>query len=570
MPKIEVFKHRLEHYAGKTYNTDELEEILSVAKGELDDVNETEGTLKLEFNDTNRPDLWSTAGAGRQLRVYEGGNVPAYDFFSTQGSNKDAGKYKVVVDPSLKDIRPYITAFVVSGKSIDEAALKDLIQTQEKLCWNFGQKRKSVAMGVYRSDKIAYPVQYKAVDPAGRSFVPLGLEEKLDLNQILEKHPKGQEFGPIVSGSKKFPFLEDANGDILSFPPIINSARIGAVEAGDSDLFVEMTGTDLPSLTLAASIVACDLADDGFTVHPVAIEYPYDTPFGKELVTPFYFQKEMSVELPSIRKMTGTDMSIDEAKNCLAKMGVSCDAEGETITVKPPEYRNDFLHAVDIMEDIIIGRGLNSFEPELPADFTVGRLTEGEKFSRKIKNLMVGLGYQEMIYNYLGSGKNYIERMNLPGEGFVEVANPMSENYAFVRSSILPGLLESESVSANAVYPHLIFEVGKVAFLDTSENYGSATRNYLGFLASEKDAGFNMLNSQISAIFYYAGHDYRLKEKNDPRFIKGRCADVYVNDEHAGFFGEIHPAVLENWGITMPCAAGELDLDIISGKPQDG
>ncbi|GHV81620.1 hypothetical protein AGMMS49991_01780 [Spirochaetia bacterium] len=57
--------------------------------------------------------------------------------------------------------------------------------------------------------------------------------------------------------------MVDAKGGVLSYPPIINSADIGAVQVGDTDLFVELTGTDQPSVTLAASIVACDLADQG-------------------------------------------------------------------------------------------------------------------------------------------------------------------------------------------------------------------------------------------------------------------------------------------------------------------
>jgi phenylalanyl-tRNA synthetase beta chain len=64
------------------------------------------------------------------------------------------------------------------------------------------------------------------------------------------------------------PFLTDTNGEVLSFPPVINSARVGAVEEGDRTLFVELTGTDLESLLLACAIVACDLADAGHTDAP--------------------------------------------------------------------------------------------------------------------------------------------------------------------------------------------------------------------------------------------------------------------------------------------------------------
>ncbi len=71
-----------------------------------------------------------------------------------------------------------------------------------------------------------------------------------------------------------FPILTDDEGDVLSFPPVINSASIGAVQEGDTALFIELTGSDLESLLHAASIVACDVTDMGYTVEPVQVEIP--------------------------------------------------------------------------------------------------------------------------------------------------------------------------------------------------------------------------------------------------------------------------------------------------------
>ncbi|MDR1443932.1 MAG: hypothetical protein LBI94_03530, partial [Treponema sp.] len=67
-----------------------FEEALSCAKAELDEDSDKslppgERVLKIELNDTNRPDLWATAGCARQLRVYYGGRRPEYPFFSTGG-----------------------------------------------------------------------------------------------------------------------------------------------------------------------------------------------------------------------------------------------------------------------------------------------------------------------------------------------------------------------------------------------------------------------------------------------------------------------------------------------------
>lgn len=562
MPKIEVSQNAFHRLANQKYTVPELIDLLPVLKSEVDGA---EGdVLKLEFNDTNRPDLWSTAGAARGLRVYYQGWDPKYPFFSTPAKRQDDGGRKLVVDAGLKDIRPFCSAFAVKGK-VDAAALDDLIQTQEKLCHNFGRKRRTFAMGVFRTQLVKFPVQYRAADPDTTKFVPLGMTETLSLREICKKHPKGVEYGYIAEAHPKFPLQQSADGRILSFPPVINSADLGAVEVGDTELFIEITGTDQPAVTLAASIVACDLADIGFEILPVTVEYPYDTPFGRQVTFPFAFQAPVKAELAYINKLLGVNLIGEQVQAALKKAGVASRYDNGVITVTPPPYRNDFLHPVDIVEDVMIGHGMDNFDPVTPQDATVGRLTKEELFGRKVRDLMIGMGFQEMIYNYLGSKKDFIDKMSIPGDDVLQILNPMTENYEFVRNSVAPNLLETESVSGHAVYPHHIFEVGKIVRLDASDNQGSVTRNSLGFLSAGADEGFNQTNSRIASLFYYLDVEFTVKESADPRFIPGRGADLFVGGKKAGVFGEVHPQVLENWGIGVPACLADIDLDSLLG-----
>lgn len=565
MPKIDVNEKLFFELLGRRYESDDLEKVLQGAKAELDGWDDTDAapdarTLRIELNDTNRPDLWSTAGIARQLRVLSGGDLPSYPFFSREGDPRPAS-HRVVVEPSVLGVRPFMAAFIISGKKITDSVLRDAIQTQEKLCWNFGRKRSSVSMGLYRTSLIQWPVVYKAVPPKSVRFVPLQMTESLNLEEILEKHPKGQEYGFINKGQKLHPLLTDSKGGVLSYPPIINSADIGAVQVGDTDLFVELTGTELASVTLSASIVACDFADAGYTIEPVAIDYPETMAFGRTVVFPFYFQTPVSVDSARAGKILGRSLSPQAISDALGRMGVRSETHGQFVTAFPPEYRNDFLHPVDIIEDVMIGCGMDTFRPERPTDFTIGRLAPVERLVRKAKALLVGMGYQEMVYNYLGSGKDYIERMNVTGEEALRIANPMTENFEFVRPSILPCLLGSESVSGKAAYPHKIFEAGKVAFKADSENYGTLTRTYLGFLSAHAEANFNEAASLVSAFLYFLNGEYAVEDCEDARFIAGRQARILKDGAPVGVFGEVHPQVLENWGITVPCVAGEVDLE---------
>ena len=572
MPKIDVNEQLFFSLLGKEYDySPTFEHLLSSAKAELDEapsaeMPKPERIIKIELNDTNRPDLWSTAGLARLLRMHTGGtsNKARYqEFLSTQTEQKDAGGRRVIVDSELEHIRPFMTAFVISGKPIDEPMLKDIIQTQEKLCWNFGRKRRSVSMGVYRSALISWPIRYHAVDPDTTSFTPLGFDTEMTCSQIMTEHPKGKEYGWILKDKKKVPFLSDAKDGVLSMAPIINSAHIGAVQQGDSDLLVELTGTDMPSLLLATNIVACDFSDAGYTILPVTVEHPYETGFGKTVTTPFYFQETARTTIQAVNKLLGTTLSAQEIAEALERMDNAVSIKGDTLILTPPAYRNDFLHEVDIIEDVMMGKTVEFFKPETPHEFTIGRLLPITVLSRKIKRLMVGFGYQEMIFNYLGSKKDFIDRMRIDRSQVIEIANPMSENYQFVRPSIIPSLLSAEMISGNAVYPHRIFETGKIAYLNPEENTGTQTRQSLGFLTASHDANFNEAASHVAGLLYYLQMPYTVCETNDPRFIAGRQAGILYEEKQIGIFGELHPQVLENWSITVPVFAGELDIEAL-------
>ena len=564
MPKFETKEKFLFSLLGREYTDDELEQVFPRAKAELDEHDKENGVFKIELNDTNRPDLWSAMGLARLLKNYEDPQVRQYDFFSSKCFTADNKGRELHVGNRAKEVREFSCGFVAKGKTVDEDILLTLIQSQEKLCFNFGRKRRTIAMGIYRNNLIQYPIHYDGADPDKTHFVPLHMDEDLTLREILEKHPKGQEYGYIIKDKPVYPYLYDNAGKTLSMPPVINSAYVGAVEIGDDNLFVEMSGPILKDILLCASIMAVDMADLGFTIEPVKVVYPYETEFGKEITVPYYFQDSQSCTVQDIRHVLGEDIDVEEAREALLRMGVYSVAEGDTIHITCPEYRNDFLHPVDVVEDVMIGYGLENFEPTIPRDFTVGRLTPAEELGRKVKDIMVGMGFQEMIYNYLGSRREYVDNMHIKGDKVIMISNPMSENFEAVRPSIIPSLLESESVSGHATYPHRIFEVGKVAYLEPSDNSGTVTRNSLGFMSADGSVTFNDANSFVNTLMYFLRVDYTLAApENDPRFIAGRCANIVVGEKKIGIFGEVHPAVLESWGCGMPAIVAEIDLDCL-------
>jgi phenylalanyl-tRNA synthetase beta chain len=254
---------------------------------------------------------------------------------------------------------------------------------------------------------------------------------------------------------------------------------------------------------------------------------------------------------------------VDRIQQALISMGYrNISIQHTALTARPAPYRDDILHPVDLVEDVIVAMGYDSFEPEMPKDFTIGKAAPIEDLSDKFRNLMVGCGFQEIFLPILCSREEQTVHMRNPNVRIVEISNPMSEYYSSVRGSLLPGLLRVESISRKAKYPHHIFEVGEVAVIDPAQNYGTRTDTLLGALVASDEANLSSIQSYLEALSYYLHFDYAVKPIDHPSFLPGRAGEICVGDRSFGIIGEFHPEVLQIWGIGMPVSVFEINLQI--------
>jgi len=508
MPTITIFKQDLEGLlagpgeARQLLTIEQLEESLMLVKGELKGQNPDTGELRIELQDSNRPDLWCCEGIARQIRVKRQGSLAKYNFLRTPP--KPAKRLDVA--PGLEGIRPYVAACAATGYRVTQEGLAQLIQTQEKLAEMFGRKRRTVSIGLYRLAAIEFPVIYDLVKPDEATFTPLGMDTAMTLGEMLLVHPKGLEFGGILAGQNRLPYLRDAKNQALSFPPIINSREVGEVLVGDDALFVEVTGTDLSMVVLTLNIFAANLADRGAVIEPVEVRYPYKTALGKAVITPQDLGKSRKLPVSTIEQALGQDLGAHDVAKSLTAYGYAVTTSGKGLRVLPPFYRQDLMHAMDIVEDVAISRGYSDFSPVMPSQFTVGGLSRIEEFSDRIRALMVGMGFQEIISNILGSPQDLCEAMRLEGTEWgklVEVDNVMSQNFSALRQWMLPSLLRVETASNRAFYPHRLFEAGEVARPDPTQSVGSRTVTLLGGMIAHADAHFSEAHSCLDTLFYY-------------------------------------------------------------------
>jgi phenylalanyl-tRNA synthetase beta chain len=556
MPTITIRRRELGRLAGRTIAVDSLEKLLPLVKGELKEVGADGDELKIELNDSNRPDWWCAEGIARQIRLHDG--KPVRGLMGRAG--RRAPRQIRVLSP-VTPIRPFLGACVARNINIDQSLLDQLIQTQEKLAEIFGQKRRALSIGYYRLDPLTFPLTYTAVEPTAAVFTPLGMDQPLTLEAILDEHPKGREYGHLLRGASLVPLLADAKGRPLSLPPIVNSREVGEVRAGDRHVLIEVTGTELRLVGLLVNLLAQNLADRGATIEPVEIVYPRTTPYGRRVVMPYDISTPMTVRRAEVDAVLGERLPDGEITRALRQAGHRVTAASGRWTATPPPYRGDLMHPVDLIEDIAMQRGYDRITPELPATFTVGGLSPETRLEEQVRRWMIGLGFQEVMTNILSSRSDLAEKMGAEPP-MVEVENPLSLQYAVLRPWLLPSLLRVEAASGHAFYPHKMFEVGEVATVIEESGGGRRSRTdpRVAALLAAPSAAFSDLHSSLELLILEAGAAYRLEQAAHPSFLEGRVGVIRIGEQAAGWIGELHPAVLERWKITMPCVAWELDL----------
>ncbi|RLJ10206.1 MAG: phenylalanine--tRNA ligase subunit beta [Candidatus Aenigmatarchaeota archaeon] len=550
MPTIEVSYHDLCRLIGKNIPFKELsEKAILYAKGEIDEVDGD--SLKIDIKDTNRPDLWSAEGIAREIKGRYG--YPGLPEYPTQPSG-----LKVIVDRKMKSIRPYTVCAVVKDLDIDEHVLSQMIQLQEKVSITFGRNRKEVAIGVYDFNKITPPIKFTAFKPKELRFVPLEFKKEMTLDEILKEHPKGKEYGHLLQDLPEYPIFIDANQEVLSMPPIINSDYTGKVTQETRDLFIECSGFNLKFLMPALNVIVTALAERGGKIETVEVVYP-----DRKLITPDLSPKRFSLNPDYVRKISGLNLSTKDMCMLLEQARYKTSIKKEKIELLCPAYRQDIMHERDVVEDIIISYGYNKVEPIFPKLFTIGSQEKIEEFGYIASEIMIGMGFQEIMSYTLTNKNNLFGRMLLKESQVAEIENPVSSNWCVFRNWLLPSLMEFLSKNKHREYPQKIFEIGDVVIIDHTQETKTRNPRKLACAITDTKIGYEDVTSVLDAFFRNLNLRYTMKKIKHSSFISGRVASIFVEGNEVGFIGEVHPQVLNNWELEKPVAAFEIDLSKI-------
>lgn len=555
MPTIDVDCAEFERMLGLKLQGDleKTDELLAFVKGEVKLFDEKEGLMSVEIKDTNRPDLWNIEGLVRALRGFLGLEKGLRRYVARVSS------VEVNVDERLSNIRPYIGCSIIKRVKLTDAIIRGLMHLQDKLDQTYGRHRQRTSIGLYDFSLIKPPLSYTVAKPAEVSFAPLGFEEKMSLKEILQRHPKGLEYGHIVRGHSVYPMLLDAEKKVLSFPPIINSNDLGKITEKTRNVLVEVTGTVHETVLNTLKIVTLSLIDRGGIAYSATVHYPHEK---KAVVTPSFETGTMKLDVEYVNKVLGLKLAAKEIGKLLEKAGFGvAGANSGKIIVSVPCYRIDVMHPVDIVEDVAIAYGYNNIEPlwrKLPT-------TGGEKTEQRLldvaRELMVGLGFQEVLTFNLTSTDSLFAKMNCKKQRVVELANPKVQTLTCLRSWLLPSLMEFVGNNLHVECPQKIFEQGKITLLDEKKETRTRDEERLAAVTYHANASFTEIKSTLDVFFMNLGLEWKIKETKHPSFIEGRVGTAIVDCKDVGVLGELNPKVLEAWKLENPVAAFELNME---------
>ncbi|MDH7476932.1 MAG: phenylalanine--tRNA ligase subunit beta [Candidatus Bathyarchaeota archaeon] len=554
MPTIDVDYADFERMLGIELHKDleRLNEILAYLKGEVKVFDEKEGLMSIEIKDTNRPDIWNIEGLTRTLRGFLGveEGLKAYAVAKPI--------IEVYVDPKLRDIRPFIGCSIVKDVKLTDTIIRGLMHLQDKLDQTYGRNRQRTSIGLYDFSLITPPLYYGIAKPTEVSFVPLGFEEKMNLKEILERHPKGIEYGHIVKRHRFYPILQDSKKKVLSFPPIINSNDLGRVTEQTRHVLVEVTGTMHETVLNTLKIVTLSLIDREGKAYSATIHYPHEN---LKVVTPNFDVGLMDLNIGYVNKILGLQLKARQIAQLLSKarFGVK-KLESHKVSVQIPCYRIDVMHPIDLVEDVAIAYGYNKIKPlwrKLP---TSGETKKEEGLLKVARELLIGLGFQEILTYTLTSPEALFRKMNCKKEAVVEIANPKVQQFTCLRNWLLPSLMDFLSSNLSVEYPQKIFELGTVTLLDEAKETKTRDEERLAAVTAHADANFSEMKSALDAFLTNLGLKWQIKEAKHPSFIEGRVGTAMIGNDEIGFLGEIHPKVLTSWKLENPAAALELNM----------
>jgi len=291
--------------------------------------------------------------------------------------------------------------------------------------------------------------------------------------------------------------------------------------------------------------------------------------------------KTMFITYSHINGLLGTHIPQEDITKILRSIDIHIKKESEEgLLTTIPNFRHDINEPADIVEEISRLYGYD----RIPATRPVSALSGQKRSPREVslnaaKEFFKGAGFFELINFAFFSEKDVENFLVLPADeraSFVPIVNPISREYAVMRTFIAPGMLKAIAYNINRGAKNLrFFEKGKAFFLSGEGKPYERTAFCFAMTGREaeffwrdkyNDYDFFDVKGIMEGLMGVLGVTFSLRKTAEPFLNPQRGADILVDGVQAGWIGELREEVLKSYEIEQSTYCAELQFDIILQK----
>lgn len=341
-----------------------------------------------------------------------------------------------------------------------------------------------------------------------------------------------------------------------------SSKKLG-LRSESSSRFEKGVSLDNAELALERAAQLVEILGAGKVMRGKVDEYPEVKPLQTITVSPRRINARIGIDIP-MYKFCGILEDLEFKCNLVSE---------DELILEVPSFRLDIEQEADIFEEIARIYGFENIPSvQLQGNSTAGVKTDKQKYLERVKDTALACGlYETLTYSFV-SPKG-LDKIRVPQDSklrdVVKLINPLGEDTSIMRTTLIPNMLDVVYTNSSRNIDQLaIFECGHVFTPDDMAGV-EETRICIGMYGDGVD--FFVLKGMVEKIFERVGlrgHRY-LTDKNNTSFHPGRCADILCDNKFLGTIGEIHPEVLDNYGIGKRVYIAEIDLDTVYSLAND-
>lgn len=290
-----------------------------------------------------------------------------------------------------------------------------------------------------------------------------------------------------------------------------------------------------------------------------------------------YESKVAELNFERLNRFVGKVIPREKVIEILRNLEIDVKDNGETLTLTAPSYRGDLELEQDYFEEVIRMYGFDNIENILPrVDINKNSTLDTTKLTDRVKTICASVGLKEVI-NYSFIPKDALQKLKFTGvseDKLIDISNPITEDFVTMRPTLLYSLIKNAKDNMNRNVSNIrFFEVSRT--FEKAEELAKEDIKVGIILAGENDKtlwnpkpvhyDFYDLKGIVEEIFSKLKfQSFSIKRSVQTEFHPGRSADVFVGKEYIGSFGEIHPDVLENFGLNKKTVlVAEFNIELI-------